>query len=79
MIHEHIQGLDVTRFAAKQNLRPHAGRGAFARRIATSLCGMSGGFAYRNEKSVQLIAMSSKCPQWHVELDDPMHPGEGCA
>jgi hypothetical protein len=69
----------VTRFAAKQNLRPSAGRGAFARVVATSLFGMAGGCSYRDEKSMHLIAANSKCPQWHIELDDPMHPGEGSA
>jgi hypothetical protein len=40
---------------------------------------MDGGCSTRNEKSMQLIALSSKCPQRHIELDDPMHPGEGSA
>lgn len=69
----------MTRFAARHNLRPSMGRGAFACVVATSLFGAAGGCSYRNEKSMQLIANSSKCPQWHVELDDPMHPGEGSA
>ena len=69
----------MTRFAAKQNLRPCLGRGAFAHVVASFRLGAAGGRSYRNDKSMHL-AIASKCPQWHVESgEDPMHPGEGGA
>jgi hypothetical protein len=74
---QRFQGLDVTRFAAKQNLRPCQGRGAFAHVVATFQLGTAGGCSYRNGKSMHL-AGASKCPQWLIE-SDPMHPGKGGA